>query len=88
MPHPRHPTEPGLALVSAIPEICLPGEGMLCLDRAAFADVAPLRRLQAGSDSQNGQWPVGTSGDIGRHWSTLGSVGWRGLYPICTGALT
>jgi hypothetical protein len=29
MPHPATPTNPGLALVSAIPEICLPGEGMV-----------------------------------------------------------
>jgi hypothetical protein len=29
--------------VSAIPESCPPGEGMFCMDRAALADVAPLR---------------------------------------------
>jgi hypothetical protein len=27
MTHPSHPTEPGVALVAAIPEICPPGEG-------------------------------------------------------------
>lgn len=30
MPHPATPTEPSLALVSAIPETCPPAEGMLC----------------------------------------------------------
>jgi hypothetical protein len=49
MPHPVTLTAPGLALVSAIPEICPPGEGMLCLGRAAFADVARLRERCSGS---------------------------------------
>jgi len=29
MPHPTTPTEPDLALVSAIPEACPPGEGIV-----------------------------------------------------------
>lgn len=33
---------PGPRLWPAIPEICPPGEGMFCLDRAAVADVARL----------------------------------------------
>jgi hypothetical protein len=45
MPHPAHTTEPGSALVSAIPEARPPGEGMFVGDHAAFADVAPLREL-------------------------------------------
>jgi hypothetical protein len=44
MPHPTRPT-PCLKLVLAIPEACPPGEGMFCLDHAAFADVVPLSQL-------------------------------------------
>jgi hypothetical protein len=44
MPHLAHPPSRSLAPVSAIPESCPPGEGMFCVDRAALADVAPLRQ--------------------------------------------
>lgn len=48
MPRPATHTEPGLALMSTIPEVCPPGEGIFCADRAAFADVAPLRERGSG----------------------------------------
>ena len=38
----------GVTFVPAISEICPPGEGVLCANHGAFADVAPLRRCQPG----------------------------------------
>ncbi len=75
MPHPATPTEPGLALVPAIPEVCPPGEGMFCVDRAAFADVAPLgetltRALAVGTAGGLGEH----GGDVDRRWPVLGDV--------------
>jgi hypothetical protein len=44
-PHP--PLNPAAAiLMVAIPETCLPGEGMLCSGTTAFVDVAPVRFCQ------------------------------------------
>lgn len=39
---------PGVALWPAIPEICPPGEGTFCLDRAAVADVTRLGGRRSG----------------------------------------
>jgi hypothetical protein len=42
-----HPARPGppLRFLYSIPKACLPGEGMVWLGWAAFADVAPLGEL-------------------------------------------
>jgi hypothetical protein len=52
-----------------IPEICPPGEGVCCLDRAAFGDVAWLGERRPGAWWSG--WPVvcGNVGDVG--WCRL-----------------
>jgi hypothetical protein len=58
----------------AIPEICLPGEGMFWLGGAAFADVARLGECQPGLP-RSGR-PAARE-NVGWGWSMLVSVGWR-----------
>lgn len=78
MPHPLPTPDHARAWWLVILETCPPGEGMFCLGRVAFADVAPLGQRQPGP------WWSGRMTACG----TSGGVGWCGLYPICTAGRT
>jgi hypothetical protein len=63
MPHPVHPTQSRPRWWPAIPEVCLPGEGMSYFwTGAALADVARLGERQPGP--LRSTWPV-ICGNIG-----------------------
>lgn len=71
---PPPPPNPGLELVSAIPEICPPGEGMLCLDRVALGHVVPLRDADQRFSGWSGSSPAKTPVDVGQRWVVLGDA--------------
>jgi hypothetical protein len=82
---PPCPPSPAAAVLVAGPSrrSARPARAWFWLDPAALADVARLGECQPGLPRSGRQ---AARENVGWGWSMLGSVGWRELYPICTGS--
>jgi hypothetical protein len=68
---------------TAAGDLCEAGGGEWVVGMGVHGvDGAVHRHGAPGVGGRYARWLAGTLGDIGRR---LGGVGWRGVYPICTG---